>query len=294
MVEIIKKRKYVQLNKNQKKDVFNLYINKNISTPKIAKRYSVATQTICNILRKNNIKINKFSELKSEWKINDNFFKEINSQEKAYFLGFLFADGTNNIKNYHVAIRLSEIDKEILEKFNQLLEYNKPLIYYPDKTWFNKNTNKWIHTKPSFGLIICRKKISLNLNRLGMIPNKSAILQFPDYLDEKLYSHFIRGYFDGDGSLCYKKTKYWQFNIASSKFFIKKLEYIFESKSLNYSVNYEKTSILTISKKQHIEKILDWVYKDANIYLQRKYNKYIQFKNSYSILPKGLKIATSY
>ena len=131
--------------------------------------------------------------------------------------------------------------------------------------------------------------LSSQLTNLGCMPCKSLILTWPEYLDNKLQSHFLRGYFDGDGSLYSKKpnkTNYvnygWQ--ITSTDKFCLKVKEIIESKllihcskSLSCPKTNQITTTLSIGGNKQVLKILNWLYKDATIYLPRKYNKYIEF-----------------
>src|SRR5258706_2989612 len=121
-----------------------------------------------------------------KYPINESFFEKIDSEEKAYFLGLLFADGTNSIKKTEVKLALGEIDKHILSRLNNFFQPTKPLYFQKSK----------LGRQNLYKLIINSKKISYRLNDLGIVPNKTHKLIFPKYLDNNLLKHFIRGYFD--------------------------------------------------------------------------------------------------
>ena len=95
----------------------------------------------------------------SKYEINYKFFDVIDSEEKAYFLGLLFADGHNNVKDGVVLIDLQENDKEILEKFTNILQPSKPLRQYDNK--YSKAGR--------FRMAIANRYISTRLLELGMI-----------------------------------------------------------------------------------------------------------------------------
>ncbi|MDL2302602.1 LAGLIDADG family homing endonuclease, partial [Lachnospiraceae bacterium OttesenSCG-928-D06] len=134
----------------------------------------------------------------------EHYFQQIDSEHKAYWLGFLYADGHieplrkgNKIKAYRIEIGLSAVDKSHLELFLHDIDSNAPLTYKKtiirDKTYEScrvriNNTN------------MCRDLISL-----GCVPQKSLTLTFPseELLPGNYVRHFIRGYFDGDGCISY-------------------------------------------------------------------------------------------
>jgi hypothetical protein len=131
-----------------------------------------------------------------KYPIDEEFFNEIDSEEKAYFLGMLYADGTNSTKKTEVSLRLQEEDYKLLSKLNNLLQSTKPLLpIVRDKK-----------RKILYRMIINSKKISYKLNELGVVPNKTFKLIYPIWLNKNLHNHFIRGYFDGDGCVTFNKA----------------------------------------------------------------------------------------
>ena len=129
-----------------------------------------------------------------KYDIDENYFEKIDSPEKAYLLGLIYADGCNYTPTNTVTLCLQEQDKHILEDIKELLHYNAPLKKIKPK--------KESH-QISFVLTIHSKKISTDLTALGVMQNKTFKITFPD-INKDLFSHFIRGYFDGDG--CISKT----------------------------------------------------------------------------------------
>lgn len=131
------------------------------------------------------------------------------------------------------------------------------------------------------GLIWNSTYLSSQLYDKGLVQNKSLILTFPKWLDEELIPHFIRGYFDGDGSIS-PSGNGAQCSIVSTKMFIDDLCKILDEKfNLHYtkSLASEKTgnkitTVLKICTQKDVKIFLDWIYKDASIYLERKYERY--------------------
>lgn len=116
----------------------------------------------------------------------------------AYVLGFFTADG-NMIKNkrggHYIAFYSN--DKELLVKIRTLLCSNQKIALKKQKPLHSR--------KPSYQIQIGSKEIYSDLLKLGLVPNKSLILKVPA-IPEKFLSHFVRGYFDGDGCVYFKKN----------------------------------------------------------------------------------------
>jgi len=241
---------------------------KGLNTKEIAKEYGCNVKTVLSLLKLNNIELRKSSEFNRKYPINHNFFEVINTEEKAYFLGLLYADGCNHKNSTMISLGLSEKDKNILEKFTYLIQPTKPLL-------FRKSNNiKWAN---SYVFIIQSKKISSDLTILGCVDNKTHNLKFPtkEQVPNHLISHFIRGYFDGDGSI--NNGKKYHFSIVGTSDFIQGLQIIFKEK-LNFNItkpsirnidNINTVTLLKCGRKQSI-KFGEWLYKDATIYLERK------------------------
>lgn len=195
--QVLVAKKYIRLYKpsviNINLDVIKiLYEDYKLPIYKIAMLYGVSDVTIRNYFLKYEIttlkghKVGKNSE--------NNYFENIDTFDKAYFLGLIVADGniinlSSNTKNKkRLSLELTEEDKYILEKFNSYANLNSHLIKC------HKND-----LKPRYRISICSIKIYDDLYNLGLRDNKSKLGTEMPKLKEELIPHFIRGYFDGDG-----------------------------------------------------------------------------------------------
>lgn len=123
--------------------------------------------------------------------VNCDYFETIDSKEKAYWLGFLYADGYNNQKKGFVVLDLSEKDKKQIFKFCDALNLNKEKI----KLRVHKCGSK------SHSVKVNSRKMSDDLGFLGCVQSKSKIVRFPfNKIDIKYYLPFLSGVYDGDGS----------------------------------------------------------------------------------------------
>lgn len=246
------------------------------STYKIADELNSHPQIIRTWLIKNNIPRRSLSHAAQEWKLNEHYFDKIDTEDKAYFLGLLYADGCITLNT--VSISLIETDRQILEAFSKALNSNKPLQYVI------KEGNR----KPQYTLSITNQQIIKSLNKLGITPRKSFTCKFPKNLPKSLVRHFIRGIFDGDGNI-YKKLRYksnrpnphmsYSFSIVGTKNVIQTIQNIVSKqckikKNKLYNPKHMKGKncyIMTYYTKDELLKIRNYLYKDSNFYLKRKH-----------------------
>ncbi len=263
-----------KLSDQEKIDIVNKYITEETNCAKLGREYGVNRKTIIRMLRARGIEIRPQSESIRKYSFNRNYFDIIDTEEKAYFLGLLYADGYNYEACNNLVLSLQEEDLEILEKFNKAIESNYKITLVQKRNLKHKNQQK---------LTICNKHFSENLAKLGCVQAKSLILKFPteDQVPSHLIRHFIRGYFDGDGSISYwypvkYKTIKYSVSITSSFDFCETVYNLLQNElSLTiYKTLKNRTSTLTIGKFSHILSFMDWLYEDSTIYLDRKYKKY--------------------
>lgn len=127
---------------------------------------------------------------------NENYFEKIDTEDKAYFLGFIFADGCiiydPSKYRYKIEIKLHPKDRHILESLIKFIEGEM-------KIWYDNN-------REMCQVSISGKKFVSDLIKLGLTPNKTFNLEYPK-ISEKLEKHFLRGYFDGDGCIRVRTDK---------------------------------------------------------------------------------------
>ena len=225
---------------------------------------------------------------RKKYSVDDSFFDVIDTQDKAYILGLLYADGCNYEDNNWFKIDLVQDDKDTLLKIKDVMQYTGDLKFYEQKDkMFNGKSYK---AKTQARLAIRSKQLSQQLALKGCTSNKTYTLVFPgkDILSKKLYRHFIRGYMDGDGGISYwidnKNTghKKFQVNFCGTTDIVKSISKILGEKfkcfpaiTDRYPDRDNNNLQMNICGNQVVKSILDWLYKDANIYMDRKYNKYL-------------------
>jgi hypothetical protein len=201
---------------------------------------------------------------------NENYFEKIDSEDKAYFLGFIFADGSiiNDVNKfrYQVTLKLHIKDKHILESFIESI---------------NGEMLLWKHNQRDIVEVkFSGKKMVNDLINLGVIQNKTFTLQYPT-INESLERHFLRGYFDGDGCIriSYDKrdnTKRGDLRIVSGS--LDMLNKINERMNILFGVNINKLygpknknfKYIGWAGMSDIEKIYHAFYDDSALFLNRK------------------------
>lgn len=216
--------------------------------------------------------------------IDDTFFEKVDTEEKAYILGFLYADGYNDTKHNCIRLTLAETDKIILEKINKILGHNKPLRFYER---VSKNPN-W---QNAWALDIENKKMCLDLEKLGCMKAKTHILEFPteEQVPSYLHNHFIRGYFDGDGCISSnanvvinnRKPTYTISFVGNLPFLLKvqeilmlKLNFSKTKLSKRYKDRVDTIFSLYYGGNRQLPLFSEYLYKDSTIFLERKKNKF--------------------
>lgn len=233
----------------------------------IAKELAIPYGTVSRHLRKEGLASNRKSPVFSSNLIT-NYFEVIDSEDKAYFLGFIKADGYVDKKRYRLAIRISEIDIEILKRFCDAV--NIPI----QKINRLKIKDGIFNRKPEVEIAIYNKDFVSHILNI----KDSSIL---DKVPEHLAGHFIRGYFDGDGSISFRDVKaaHYQMNIMGSPNDDSMLKFI--QKFIPFNIYMDKRSNLPLiqsSNRSHINQFRDLCYDDCYIYLTRKKTKFDMFK----------------
>ena len=241
--------------------VIDLY-NQGLSCRQIAKNIGHSDSAVWKLLIKEGYSPSKF-----KYSVNTNYFKQIDTAQKAYILGWLYSDG--NIKRTGgFRISIQDRDGGILWWIREELKYNGPLYYKKVKRENHQNMAE---------LCINYKCISEDLKQWGLGPAKTFNLKFPN-IDRKFWPDFVRGYYDGDGAKNMNKEsgKTRGIMIAGCYDFIYELANIIPCKITNIYQRYKKRQKLEsshqlfIGRLAEIKKLSDWLYYPGCIHLKRK------------------------
>ena len=246
--------------------IINKYLNENYTLKQLGKEFNCSYPTIRNLLNKHKIKSrgNKQGYPRDEF-----YFNKIDTEEKAYWLGFLYADGCVHSNNYEISVNIT--DKEHIEKFKTAIKaFNHNITETQDKRFQNAKT--------LYQFSIRDKQLHQDLIKWGCIPQKSLLINKIPNIPRDYVSHFLRGYFDGDGSLHYLRgTNNYRISFVGTKDFLNDIQ-----KELQTNVSLQsniagKAYVLQIAGRRQIERILNYLYNNSkeNNRLNRKYQKYL-------------------
>ena len=265
----------------QKEKIVELYLNKT-SINKIGKLFGgLHYNTIKKILIENEVTLRTRSQSHFQDDRNDRIFEDIDTEEKAYWLGFLAADGC--VSGNYIIITLQEKAYHHIEKFRAFLKANSIQIRF-----FLKKDTKGKDKKYCEFSIGC-KKMAEDLKKHGVVERKSLILKPPILKSRDFEYSWIRGFFDGDGGLSYsKKNNRWQSYANSTKEVLKWIVEILElnTKPFNQKHYGKPDNVYRIHFNGRINVYKAWnkMYLEdkATIYLDRKYKLYKELQCSFN------------
>ena len=239
---------------------------------KVAKYFGTSITPIKRILKESGVDVTN-----RRFYVNKNYFDIIDSEEKAYWLGFLFADGyiRERKSGKSLEVKLSQNDEEHLILFRNSVNSNHKISYGINRVKYKDG----ISESKMCCLAIYSNELVDSIKTQGIHSRKTFTIKAPN-IDVCLIPHFIRGYFDGDGSFSFKPKQYSKTQIVSaSESFI---EFIIEELNKNGIQIYLYSDIkLQIQNKIDNLKFYNYIYKNATIYLKRKKEKYEEFKKYY-------------
>jgi len=295
-----------------KEELTELYYEQIKSLEDIAEEYGYSRMDIFKIMKEYRlvrrtqskarieaIKKGKFEKFEY-YDINENFFS-VWSPEMAWVLGLLFTDG--NVSPGRVS--LSSVDIELLEKAKKLLNSTKPLV---------KQVQSYDKSKYVYRFEFCREKMSKDLNWLGLHERKSLNMIFPN-VPEEYVRQFIRGCWDGDGSIFISGGKLRGSYVCGSLKFIEGLVQGFYKVGIQkrkpplektetdkmllrypdgrfplaiHKSKRSKSYEIKIDSRENLEKLFDYFYDrvDESMYLERKFKT---FAEGLGVINNGLR-----
>ena len=263
------------MKREEKIKIINIALEEYLNTPEkersltqIGRKYGIKRQTLSKYLKEQGIEV---INQQNRCRIDESVFDIIDTEEKAYWLGFIYADGNISSEGNRFEINLSAKDLDHMLKLKRFLNYDGEIR---------------VEDNRGFGYEVCRlsvrnKNLWNQLNDKGCTPRKSLTLTFPSleiFTTSNLVYDFIRGYCDGDGCLgIYNKE---EISFVGTESFLKSVETIVDvkgyirNKSVGdytnqaYSLQYTNLKARIVARK---------IYENANVYMERKYNLFIKF-----------------
>lgn len=259
--------KKITFTDEQIENIIDLYKNHNYTLKRLGEEFNVSRSTITRLI--NSLEIKKRNRT-PKYQANYQIFKEINSNEKAYWLGFIAADGClySREHNASLIISLARKDRSHLEKFKIFMNSNTNIIDFVNTSGFNSIEHPCEMSK----IVFNSKELFEDCANLNITARKSLTMGIPN-IDSKYYLPFILGYFDGDGSIFKLANGEYGINIIGSYDFI-----MWVNDVLKISSKLEQRKLET--PIYHIRcggtnkpyQIMKQLYDSCDIHLDRKYN----------------------
>lgn len=272
-----------RLSQEIEQNIISMYVDGNNSKT-ISSLFNIAQSTVTRVLNRNNITQRTFAEQTRKYFFNESFFESIDTEEKAYWLGFIYADGSVSPEKGSFRLSISANDLEHLKVFKNDIQSDYVIPVYKNHGY----DSDYMMCK----LDLHSKKLLNDLSNHGVIKNKTYKIEFPT-IPDYLVHHFIRGYFDGDGSVSFYKVKERptpkaEVTITGTEEFLNSLKHIFIGAGLNPNVKLAQrhknrdNNIRTLKYcgRQNALKFFNFIYEDATRFLDRKRDKFVSIQEA--------------
>lgn len=270
----MKKRTFEEIN-----EIYQKHVNEHKTLSELSREYGF---NVSYYFKKYNLEtfnwwkkdLNKRRELYHAYEIK-NDLEVIDSEEKAYILGLWMSDGW--VTDNEICIKIHKDDRQLIEKIRDFFAPEVPIKEVKNTVSFRLSSIKLVE----------------QFNSYGCIKNKTYSEMHVPNISKELIRHFIRGYFDGDGTI-FMDRKYYKSNICSiCEGFLKELQKILTENYIESRINIEVREgkplkdpdgkitttqknmyRLYVSKQAEILKFKDFMYRNSTIYLKRKFDKF--------------------
>ena len=266
----------------------------------LRRKYHCRNTTISNVLKSNNIVIKRTYEYynskelatQRKYYCDEDIFENIDNSDKAYWLGFIFADGnvyapqgnSGGHKGTRIEITVKEEDSYHLQNFVSFIKSNYPV----KKKVVKLKGKEFIAYRVSIGSV----KMGNDLVSHGCTQRKSLTLQYPKNINNKYFGSFLRGYFDGDGCVFYKSYQRGNTNkfsnvvsILGTFEFLSAINSKLKENGIKTRRGVAPTSskafVLEISTSSYSD-FYNLIYGDGNYMLERKLNKFKELLAHYN------------
>lgn len=258
---------------------------KNVSLRQIQERLGVNRRKLSSVLTELGIKTTVGNHYRKYF-FDENYFHTIDTQDKAYWLGFFYADGCvlplnkDGYGEQAFKLALAEKDRKALEDLKEDMHSTYPIRY-------DFSRHRKIATHQVQVLLEQRSQKTVNdLKDKGCVESKSLILEFPteEQVPRALIYHFIRGYMDGDGSISLSqkgKHLYCTFDFVGTENFIKSLSTFFSCGHVIKDKRKKNSWYFRISDRAGCLTAGSLIYQNAHRYLERKHDRFQQFATKY-------------
>jgi hypothetical protein len=272
-------KNYSKLTDEEKKDIAELYYKNTMTIAEMTLSLGLTARTIPQVLKEAGIN----TRITNRYTLNENYFSEIDTEEKAYLLGMLYADGfVGDEKHNNIVLSLKKSDRHLLERFAELIEFTGEIRDSKTKNGYGEGFQCILN--------FSSPKMAGDLRDIGVYPGKSLTMTELPNIDESLLRHFVRGYFDGDGGISsttyvetdrrssgrvrvYDRTNF-SFTLIGTEPFLSKIQSILPAETFFYDSKTEEMKYLCTRSESSICEIYKYLYDESSIFLHRKFDSW--------------------
>ncbi len=260
------------------------YLKQHIGGITLSRQYGV---TFYPDFERLGLKMRNNQEKNRQYHCDRNYFRMIDSEEKAYWLGFIYGDGYithptgNSIDSLRFGMSIMNDDINHLEKFKKAIHSDAPIHTYSVSEGYKIGT-KYCR------IIIGDDEFTRNLVLHGVVEQKSNIMNPPIGVPEELERHFIRGFMDANGSIKITTEPRISFGISftsTRSVLTWIMNHLIKNNILSHEYDFRKrkenhiVEAFEFGGNYLVKKYLDYIYDGASVWLDRKYDRYIQLCN---------------
>lgn len=265
---------YNKITKSNKQDIINSFYNEenlNKTFEEMSLECGVSKRAFSRVLRDEGIN----TKTKNRYTLNENYFEKIDTERKAYWLGLLHADGHyGNDKFNNISISLMEEDKYILLDFMKDIDFSGKLRKA-------KNSGGYYTENEQYVLNFSSKKMCSDIRKLYMRSGEDKTKKILPNIPEEFVRHFVRGFFDGDGSISISKNREqnrirtrYVFSIIGEPSFLDELREFIPIKLIKGKCKTPYLEYAVCNANSRLKMLYDYLYCDATACLKRKFNKW--------------------
>ena len=254
------------------KNIYQLYYNENKSFNDLGIIYGCCGGVFQKMFKNNGWESHSRTYKQNKYSVNEHYFDNIDTPDKAYCLGLFYADGCNHYEKGNISLELQLEDYDLVNSINNLISNTRPVAIY------SSENNKY-RKKDTCKMLAHSYYLSNKMSELNFIPRKSLTLEFPYWMNKDLIPYMLRGYIDGDGWV----QKYTIGFMSTNNFCIGVKQYLesvgIEGKIMDMKRHYnEVTKTFYINNtKMNLIPLTEMMFSGGTISMKRKVDKYIKF-----------------
>ena len=248
-----------------------------VKASEIAKSLGISKSTVYSRLRQELGFQGRERKVKTrKYTIDESFFEKIDTQEKTYVMGWFYSDGSNYLPRYTAKIDVAADSVDILVKIKEVMGSNARIVAMKNSA----NSYAGERAQTLYRLAIFNKTVSLQIAALGISGNMTYTRTWPEWLNEDLEPHFIRGLIDGDGCISISKKKGFGISYWGTVMMCDGLSKVLTKIGVEHRHKTDKKGhhYIRITKQAECLKFADYIYNDSTIYLARKFENYKRMK----------------